>query len=52
LLTLLTYVLSSILLASIAFWVAEATDERDREKYNHLDYTDPDLLIPPPTHKE
>jgi hypothetical protein len=48
LLTLLTYVLSSILLASIAFWVAEATDEHD----GPLDYTDPDLLIPPPTHKE
>lgn len=47
-LTLLTYVLSSILLASIAFWVAEATDEHD----GSLDYTDPDLLIPPPIHKE
>jgi hypothetical protein len=47
LLTLAVYIMSGILLGSLAFWVAEATDERDSEKSNHLDYTNPDLIIPP-----
>ena len=46
-LTLAVYIMSGILLCSLAFWVAEVTDERDREKSNHLDYTNPDLIIPP-----
>jgi hypothetical protein len=51
-LTLAVCITSGILLGSLAFWVAEVTED-PRDENHHvrtsadLDYTDPDLIIPP-----
>jgi hypothetical protein len=51
-LTLAVCITSGILLGSLAFWVAEVTED-PRDENHHvrtsgdLDYADPDLIIPP-----
>ena len=51
-LTLAVCITSGILLGSLAFWVAEVTEDPLDENHHartsgDLDYADPDLIIPP-----